>query len=53
MSTQHSLEVTNISKSYSGRNVVSVVGNINANEKIIIHEGGSVTGDMDAPKVIL
>jgi biotin-(acetyl-CoA carboxylase) ligase len=30
-----------------------VVGNINANEKIIIHEGGSVTGDMDAPKVIL
>ena len=30
-----------------------VVGNINANEKIIIHEGGSVTGDLDAPKVIL
>jgi cytoskeletal protein CcmA (bactofilin family) len=30
-----------------------VVGNINANEKIIIHERGSVTGDMDAPKVIL
>ncbi|CAC9646487.1 bactofilin family protein [bacterium endosymbiont of Bathymodiolus sp. 5 South] len=30
-----------------------VVGNINANEKIIIHKGGFVTGDMNAPKVIL
>ena len=30
-----------------------VVGNINANKKIIVHEGGFVTGDMDAPKVIL
>jgi cytoskeletal protein CcmA (bactofilin family) len=31
----------------------SVVVLGNANEKIIIHEGGSVTGDLDAPKVIL
>lgn len=30
-----------------------VVGNIDANEKIIIHEYGNVTGDMTAPKVIL
>ncbi|SMN14077.1 hypothetical protein BHECKSOX2_1349 [Bathymodiolus heckerae thiotrophic gill symbiont] len=31
----------------------NVVGNINANEKIIIHDEGNVTGDMNAPKIIL
>lgn len=30
-----------------------ITGNIDANEKIIIHENGSVTGDMTAPKIIL
>jgi cytoskeletal protein CcmA (bactofilin family) len=31
----------------------NVVGNIDAAEKIIIHENGNVTGDMTAPKIIL
>ncbi len=30
-----------------------VTGNIDAGEKIIIHEDGNVTGDMTAPKIIL
>ncbi|WXU00439.1 MAG: hypothetical protein Ctma_1154 [Catillopecten margaritatus gill symbiont] len=31
----------------------NIIGNIDASEKIIIHENGKVTGDMTAPKVIL
>ncbi|MDC9714730.1 MAG: polymer-forming cytoskeletal protein [Gammaproteobacteria bacterium] len=31
----------------------NVVGNINANEKIVIHDEGNVTGDMNAPRIIL